>query len=162
MGGLPSPSQGLQPFQNAVNKQLSGNPLSGFGGLGRQLNPRLTPDLGPKGQGTWKEKPGVQVVDPNTMSGESGPQQFGTVAADINPDQFVKENYAGKGLKGVKRLDEFGGLGGAMGGLMGGGMMPMGSVGGGFGGGFGGPFDLVQMLMGLLGQTEEEGPIRGR
>lgn len=140
--------------RNQLNARMDPNPFSGLGG---QLN---------KGGGkkTYKDPGPTAGTSPTESGGDMGSQQFGVYAPDINPDQFMKENFTSKGLKGVKRLDEFGGMGGLMSmGGMSGGMSPFGGIGGygGFGGGFGGG-GIVELLMGLMGQMEEDGPIRGR
>lgn len=117
------------------NKTMTGMPLEGaaIDRMQRQLA---------------KKWPGTPTVD-------TGPQQFGTVAPDINPDQFVSENYARKGTKGVSRLDDAGGFGSALGsfGGFGGASGGMGTI--------GGSQDLVALIAQILSQTEG-GPIRGR
>lgn len=163
-----SPSKNLPRFQNNVMDYL--NNLVGQMGSGTRPGVGL-PDFGPHNQTKprqkkWTEDPGVGVppdLSGGGASGFGGGQEFGVYAPGVNDDQFQKENFTGKGLKGVKQLEGIGsGIGGA---LMGGGMTPFGSMGGGgFSGGFGGGGDIMQLLMSLMGQMGQEdgGIIRGR
>ena len=150
IGQFGSPSQNPKAFQNAMG--------SHFDSLRNQLF-GSTPQ-GNK-QGTWKEKPGVKPAPEAPVgaaaSGMGGPQEFGTYAAPINPDQYGSENFARQGIKGVSKLDGIGGIAGALGSFGG-----MGGMGGSMGGSFGGPQAFVDLLMSLMGQMNEEGPIRGR
>lgn len=165
-GGFASPSQNPKRFSNQVTGHLDsllGQMNSGGMGGGRVYRP----DFGPQGGGGQRRHRRhrdtlTPPTDPNAPADpNAGPQAFGTYAPSINADQFGSENFTNKGLKGNKQLDAFGGLGSAMMGSMGGGMGSMGM--GGFGGGMGGGFDIMSMLMSLLGQFGDNGgPIRGR
>lgn len=93
----------------------------GWGGLGGGGH-------GGVGGAEWGPPKGVKKVPAESPTQTFGPEQFGTYAAGINPQQFKDEGSIGKGaLKGYNNIGSLGSMGGFgdMGSMMGGGFDPM-------------------------------------